>query len=161
MDAQVLHIGADDCHRVAVLRSVGYEVDECLSLPHLARALERRRGIDAVFLTESDGLSHEQAIQLARQCSAPVILFLRSNIEGPVRQVDLAVEPLTSPSSWLRDVSALLEWSRGVRARSKSASESLRLLEMRKVRQIGGGTLRADADSSVLLDFGNRRTQRS
>ena len=67
MDAHVLHIGADDCHRVAVLRSVGYQVDECLSLPQLASALERRKGVDAVFLTESDGYSHEDAISLARQ----------------------------------------------------------------------------------------------
>jgi hypothetical protein len=160
MDAHVLHIGADDCHRVAVLRSVGYQVDECLSLPQLARALEHGTGVDAVFLTESDGLAHEQAVQLARQRSAPVILFLRSNGDEPPRRVDLVVEPLTSPTKWLHDVRALLEWSRGVRAQSKTTSESLRLLEMPRARR-WRRTLDADTDSSALLDFGDWRTLRS
>jgi hypothetical protein len=159
MDAHVLHIGADDCHRVAVLRSVGYQVDECLSLPQLAGALERRRGVDAVFLTESDGYSHEDAISLARQRSAPVILFQRSNSEKSARNCDLVVEPLTSPSKWLQDVSALLEWSRGVRAQSKGVSEPLRLLEMPRVRP-WSRTLHIDAASSV-LNIGDRRTLRS
>jgi hypothetical protein len=159
MDAHVLHIGADDCHRVAVLRSVGYQVNECLSLPHFARALEPGKGVDAVFLTESDGFSNGSAIQLARQRSTPVILFLRSNEGDPARQVDLVVEALTPPSKWLRDVNALLEWSRGVRAQSKGAPEPLRLLEMRKARQ-PGRSFRAEADSSALLDFGDWRTLR-
>jgi hypothetical protein len=158
MDAHVLHIGADDCHRVAVLRSVGYLVDECLSLPQLANALERENGVDAVFLTESDGFAHEQATQLARQRSAPVILFLRSNDGGSARQVDLVVEPLTPPSKWLRDVKALLEWGRGIRAQSVAAPKPPRLLEMRGVLH-PGRSLRAD--SSVLLDFGDWRSLRS
>lgn len=159
MDAHVLHIGADDCHRVAVLRSVGYLVDECVSLPQLAATLQRGRNVDAVFLTESDSFSNEQAVFLARQCPAPVILFQRSNDENPARQFDLVVEPLTSPSTWLRDVSALLEWSRGVRAKAKMPPEPSRLLEMRRVRQLGR-TPQAEPASSVLLDFGDWRTLR-
>lgn len=160
MDAHVLHIGADDCHRVAVLRSVGYQVDECLSLPQFASALEGEKGVDAVFLTESDGLSHEQAIQLARRRSAPVVLFLRSHDGIPARQADLAVEPLTSPSKWLRDVGALVEWSRGVRAQTRPVPELPRLLEMHKFRHLGRSP-RAGADASTLLDFGDWRTLRS
>lgn len=159
MDAHVLHIGADDCHRVAVLRSVGYQVDECLSLPHLAKALERGRGVDAVFLTESDGLAHEQAVLLARQRSAPVIFFQRSNDGKSARQFDLVVEPLTSPTKWLRDVGALLEWSRGVRAQSTGAPQPPRLLEMRKAR-LPGQSLHTRAGASVLLDFADWRTMR-
>ena len=119
MEGHVLHIGVDDCHRVAVLRSVGYRVDECGSLPQLARALERTKGAVAVFMTESDGLSPEKAISLARERSAaPVILFQSSNQETNDRAFDLVIPPLTSPDRWLREVGALLDGSRGMRRNS-------------------------------------------
>lgn len=160
MDAHVLHIGADDCHRVAVLRSVGYQVDECLTLQQLASALEIRKNVDAVFVTATDGFSHEHAVSLARQHAAPVILFQNSNGEDSVRQIDLVVEPLTSPSKWLRDVRSLLEWNRGVRAQSKAPSEPVRVLEMRRVQQ-WDRRLQANAGPSGLLHFADLRTLRS
>lgn len=127
MDAHVLHIGTDDCHRVAVLRSVGYRVDECASLPQMERALERTKGADAVFVTESDGISPEQIISLARaRSAAPVILFRRSNRDTSEEAFDLVIEPLTSPARWLREVGVLVEWSRGVRARSSVIADTSR-----------------------------------
>lgn len=156
MDAHVLHIGADDCHRVAVLRSVGYRVDECLSPAQIAGFLAHPKRVEAVFLTETQGVSHGQAIYLARQRSVPVVLFQRANSADSGKQFDLVVEPLTSPSKWLRDVSALLEWRRGARARAKSNAEPPRVLEMPR----GGRwerSLGAEADFP-LLDWRSLRS---
>ena len=89
MEAHVLHIGVDDCHRVAVLRSVGYRVDECATLPQMARALKGANPTDAVFLTESNNISQEKAISLAREHSpTPLILFQSSNQEKTYKQFD-------------------------------------------------------------------------
>ncbi len=131
MAAHVLHLGVDDCHRVAVLRSVGYRVDECGSLLQLAKALERANGADAVFLTESDGISPEQAISLARERSAaPVILFCRSTYGANEDEFDLVIPPLTSPEKWLQDVGSLVEWSRMVRVQAQAITEQSRSLRM-------------------------------
>jgi len=149
MDAHVLHIGADDCHRVAVLRSVGYRVHECLSPAQIAGFLAHTKRVDAVFLTETEGISPGQAIFLARQRSAPVILFPRANSTDSAKQFDLVVEPLTSPSKWLHDVSALLEWSRGVRARAMRSAEPPRMLEKPRAGR-WDRSLRPEADFSPL-----------
>jgi hypothetical protein len=127
MAAHVLHIGMDDCHRVAVLRSVGYRVEECDSLVQLATALDRTNGADAVFLTESDSIPQEKAVSLARERSAvPVILFRRSTPGEGEQQFDLVIPPLTSPEKWLREVSILLEWSRMVRDQARPITDQAR-----------------------------------
>ena len=134
MDAHVLHIGIDDCHRVAVLRSVGYRVEECASLLQLGSALERGNGADAVFLTESDGISQEQAIMVARERSmAPVILFRRTHQETTEEAFDLVVQPLTSPTKWLQDVESLLARSRVMRGLPPVISGQSRLPRIRKM----------------------------
>lgn len=126
MAAHVLHIGMDDCHRVAVLRSVGYRVEECASLVQLATALD---GADAVFLTESDGVPVEKAVSLARQRSAvPVIMFRRTSQGESEQEFDLVIPPLTSPDKWLREVSSLLEWSRTVRDQARVIADQARAL---------------------------------
>jgi hypothetical protein len=119
----------DDCHRVAVLRSVGYRVDECASLVQLATALERANGADAVFLTESDNISSEKAISLARERStAPVVLFSRSAQGEEEYEFDLVIPPLTSPEKWLREVGSLLEWSQVVRDQARAITKQARTL---------------------------------
>ena len=119
MAAHVLHIGMDDCHRVAVLRSAGYRVDECGSLMQMATALERANGADAVFLSASNNIPVEQTIALARERSqAPVILFRRSNQSETEDGLDLVILPLTTPEKWLREVDSLLDWRRTVRAQA-------------------------------------------
>jgi hypothetical protein len=121
MAAHVLHIGMDDCHRVAVLRSAGYRVDECYSLLQLATALERTHDADAVILTESENISPEQAVALSRGCSGlPVIFFRKSNGETIEDQFDLVIHPLTAPEKWLQEVDDLLQWSRGERDPSQA-----------------------------------------
>jgi hypothetical protein len=132
MEAHVLHIGVDDCHRVAVLRSVGYRVDECATLPQLAKALERTKGADAVFMSESDGIPQEKAISLARaHTAAPLILFQNSNQEISYQQLDLVIEPLTAPGKWLQEVRNLLEWNRLFRGHSPLPES---MWSMRKTR---------------------------
>jgi hypothetical protein len=117
MAAHVLHIGMDDCHRVAVLRSAGYKVEEYYSLLQLATALERTQDADAVILTESDNIPPEMAVTLTRECSGlPVIFFRKSNGEAGEEQFDLVIQPLTAPEKWLQEVGDLLQWSGGVRA---------------------------------------------
>jgi hypothetical protein len=121
MAAHVLHIGMDDCHRVAVLRSAGYRVEECYSLLQLATALERTQDAGAVILTESDNISSEQTVALARECSAvPVIFFRKSNGGTGEEQFDLVIQPLTAPEKWLQEVGDLLRWGRGVRVNSQT-----------------------------------------
>jgi hypothetical protein len=117
----------DDCHRVAVLRSVGYRVEECSSLLQLATALDRTNGADAVFLTESDSIPPEKAVSLARERSAaPVILFRRTTKGESEQEFDLVIPPLTSPEKWLREVSSLLEWSRMVRDQARVMADQAR-----------------------------------
>ena len=129
MAAHVLHIGMDDCHRVAVLRSVGYRVDECASLLQLATALEGPKGADAVFLTESDSIPPEQAISLAREHSeAPVILFRRSTYGTSDDDFDLVIPPLTAPEKWLQEVRSLLDWSRMGRVQAQAITDQSRTL---------------------------------
>jgi hypothetical protein len=138
MAAHVLHIGTDDCHRVAVLRSVGYKVDECASLQQLATALDGARDADALILAESDDIAPEQAIQLARdRCEAPLIFFRRTGQGASEDEFDLVIPPLTSPERWVKEVGGFLERSRMLRDQTQVISEQSRLLqkETRILRQ--------------------------
>jgi hypothetical protein len=127
--AHVLHIGMDDCHRVEVLRSVGYRVDEVASLPQLAAALSKTGAPLAVVLTETEAIPPAQAVSIAREHSAaPVIFFPKSNYGVSEDEFDLVIQPLTSPEKWLQDVSRLLEWSRVVRADAKALTNQSRSL---------------------------------
>ena len=127
--AHVLHIGMDDCHRVAVLRSVGYRVDEVASLPQLAAALGKTVAPLAVVLTESEAIPPSQAVTIAREHSAaPVIFFPKSNYGVSEDEFDLVIQPLTSPEKWLQDVSRLLEWSRAVRTDAEALTDQSRSL---------------------------------
>jgi len=129
MAAHVLHIGMDDCHRVAVLRSVGYYVDECASLAQLAATLQIRRDPQALFLTDCEGIRPDEVVTLARQLTAaPVIFFPSSNYGASEDVFDLVIPPLTAPEKWLKDVNALLEWSRDVRADSLLLTDQARTL---------------------------------
>ncbi len=129
MAAHVLHIGMDDCHRVDILRSAGYKVDECASLHHFAMALEVAQQADAVILTESENIPPEQAFHLTRERStAPVIFFRSTNRAAIEDEFDLVIPPLTAPEKWLKDVNSLLEWSRTLRAQSLSIVEQSRSL---------------------------------
>lgn len=80
MACRIIHFGPDHAHRLMVLRSAGYAIDDCDSLDGLERAFEIEPGADAVAVTETDarldGQAPEQVISLVRASSrAPLILF--------------------------------------------------------------------------------------
>jgi hypothetical protein len=109
MAARVIHSGPDDCHRLMVLRSAGYAVDDCMSLGQLRAFLLAAGESDAILLSDGDGVAPEEAVALARGCSsAPVILFSGTNRAYEDAAFDLVVHTLTPPEVWLREVDALI-----------------------------------------------------
>jgi hypothetical protein len=113
MAARVIHFGRDDCHRLTVLRSAGYSVDDCDSLVQLRASLLDFGEADAVLLSDGDGLAAEDAGSVARTCSkAPVVLFSATNRNYQDSAFDLVVHSLTPPEVWLGEVDALIAKSR-------------------------------------------------
>ena len=112
--AKVIHFGADDCHRLMVLRSAGYFVDDCQSLVQLRNRLAKDDAADALLISDAEGVEPNEAIALARtHPSAPVILFRSTTLAYQEAGVDLIVHTLTPPEVWLPEVDALIERSRG------------------------------------------------
>ncbi|KAA6460994.1 hypothetical protein DYQ86_12025 [Acidobacteria bacterium AB60] len=135
MDAHVVHIGQDHCHRAEVLRNAGYRVEECATLPQLA-GWERAGTPEAIFLTESEGLSAQEAVSAARaRWAAPLILFQSTMQEANGMGFDLVIPPLTSPRKWLRQVRAVVEWSRGARAQVRATPEQGQFLRRETERK--------------------------
>jgi hypothetical protein len=108
MAARVIHFGPDDCHRLMVLQSAGYVVEDCLSLGQLRASLAGDEAC-AVLLSDGDGVAPEEALALARDCSsAPVVLFCGTNRDYEDAAFDLIVHSLTRPEVWLCEVDALI-----------------------------------------------------
>jgi hypothetical protein len=124
MVARIVHIGSDSCHRLPVLKSAGYSIDNCSSVAQLHAALQARDEADAVVLTESDGAVPEDAVSLARSSStAPLILFPSRNVHYDESDFDLVVPVLTPPEQWLDDIATLIERCRDIRMRSQCLRE--------------------------------------
>jgi hypothetical protein len=127
--ARVIHYGADDCHRLMVLRIAGYSVDECHSLVQLRDCLARGGQVDALLLSDSEGIEPNEAIALARtHSSAPVILFRSTTLAYQDTGVDLIVHTLTAPEVWLEEVDALIEKCWASRAESQGLIQEAALL---------------------------------
>ncbi len=119
--ARVIHFGADDCHRLMVLRTAGYSVDDCPSLVQLRESLAKDAATDALLMSDAEGVLPNEAIALARtKLSVPVILFRSTTLAYQETGVDLIVHPLTPPEIWLPEVEALIERSRVIRARAET-----------------------------------------
>jgi len=119
MAATVIHFGCDDCHRLMVLRTAGYSVDDCQSLVQLRDRLAQGGEADALLLSDAEGVSPSEAIAVAKsQSSAPVILFRSTTLAYEDSAVDLIVHSLTPPEIWLQEVDAIIEKSRAIRAES-------------------------------------------
>jgi hypothetical protein len=113
MAARLIHFGLDNCHRLMVLQSAGYSVDDCASLDQLCTSLAAGTGAEAVLMSDNDEPAPEDVVTVARKhSSAPVILFLSSNRTREDSAFDLVVPNLTPPEIWLRDVNALIAKSR-------------------------------------------------
>lgn len=116
MAPSVLHFGKDDCHRLSILRSAGYRIEQCSSMPQLASALCTAQ-VDAVFVTEGEPRSLDQVIPLVRAHSGvAIILFQTTNRRILEKQFDLVVHSLMTPEEWLESVRVVLERKRHLRA---------------------------------------------
>jgi hypothetical protein len=136
MAALVIHFGADDCHRISVLRQAGYCVEECFSVPRLRFTLTEFPEPDAVAIAERDEEEADEAISLVRSnCEAPIILFENRNRCSERSIYNLVVPPLTNPRDWLHDVASLIEQSRATRGASQSIHASSAVLCRQVIRQ--------------------------
>jgi hypothetical protein len=105
---RIIHFGADDCHRINVLRSAGYSVEDCRSLGAFHEALAEREPA-AVFVTEGDDGLPWEAVSLVKSFSAaPLVLFRRSHGDLAPESFDLAIESLTPPRQWLLAIGDLI-----------------------------------------------------
>ncbi len=113
MIAKVIHFGTDECHRLMVLRSAGYAVENCASLAQLCACLAAGEPADAVLMSDSDHATPREAVALVRALSdLPVVLFRNTNIAYEESAFDLVVQCLTPPEVWLDQVDALIERNR-------------------------------------------------
>ncbi len=113
MAARVIHFGLDDCHRLMVLQSAGYAVDNCGSLLQLRTCLATGAAADALLMSDAGGVQPHDAIALAKtRASLPVILFRSTNLAYEESGVDLIVPCLTPPEVWLSQVEALIQSAR-------------------------------------------------
>lgn len=134
MAARVIHFGCDDCYRIRVLRSAGFEVRESQSIADLGIDLQRDEGLDAVFMSEDLGHDLEQAAEVARRFTqAPLVLFRRSTRILDISKFDKVYSSLVPPWVWLGETAALIEQSRArrtesarLRQKSKEAREQCR-----------------------------------
>jgi len=121
MGARIVHFGSDTCHRMPVLKSAGYSINDCRSLAQLHYALQICAEADAVVMTEPDRVAPDSAISIARSSStAPLILFPGRRLEYKESDFDLVVPALTPPEQWLSDIAALIQRSQAIRAQSQS-----------------------------------------
>lgn len=113
MLAKVIHFGPDECHRLLVLRSAGYAVEDCETLLQLGSSLSAGASADAVLMSDGVGVSPREAAAVARTHSRlPLILFRSTNLAYEDAAFDLVVQSLTPPEVWLNDVDALIERAR-------------------------------------------------
>jgi hypothetical protein len=119
---RLIHFGSDDCHRVNVLRSAGYSVDDCRSLRAFQEALAAERKPDAVFITEREDDPPGEVISLTKTYSAaPLVLFRRSHGDLSDGSFDLVIESLTPPKQWLQEIDELIARCPDARAQALSA----------------------------------------
>ena len=89
MPARVIHFGPDDCHRLMVLQSAGYAVEECEYLAQMRGQLAEGAAVDAMLVSDGDGVSLREVVAVARaNSSLPVILF-RNDATWHMRRPEL------------------------------------------------------------------------
>jgi hypothetical protein len=113
MPARVIHFGPDDCHRLMVLQTAGYAVEECHDLAELRGHLTQGAVVDAMLVSDGDGVSLREVVAVARaNSSLPVILFRNASLAYEEAGADLVVHCLTAPEVWLNNVETLIEKTR-------------------------------------------------
>jgi hypothetical protein len=115
MADRILHFGDDECNRIIVLRSAGYSVEACPSLPNLDAALRNGGEPDAFVFAEERTPARYNGLTLVRSSSsAPVILFEHTLYCPDEPEYDLVISNLTPVQQWLDRIAALIEQSRAI-----------------------------------------------
>ena len=114
MAASVLHFGADPSNRVLVLRSAGYLVEDCPSIPEFRSVLKSEIDPEALFFSNSHPLARTEAANLARSLHSRMPLILFENVDDDDNQsdFDLVIRPCTPPVVWLQGVAETIERTR-------------------------------------------------
>jgi hypothetical protein len=111
MCPRIVHFGLDKFYRIAVLKNAGYTVlDGGNSISRLRATLVGVEEVDAVVISESDGVEPDEAISSTDSNSqAPLILFQSRRPHYDESEFDLVVRILTNPREWLHDIGELIE----------------------------------------------------
>jgi|HubBroStandDraft_5_1064220.scaffolds.fasta_scaffold85200_3 hypothetical protein len=114
MGPRIIHVGLDDCHRIAVLKNAGYEVVGCNTNSLLHAALVGVHEISALLISESDDAeSSDDAISLTcSNSTAPLILFQSESRRYDESEFDLVIRRLTAPREWLSEIAMVIEQRR-------------------------------------------------
>ena len=129
MAVRVIHFGIDDCYRLRVLRTAGYDVEACGNLLQLRKALASNSDADAVIVNDSKGSVPLQAISVLRSStSAPIILFPHYGRNYQTEEIDLVVRSFARPEEWLLDLANLIVHSRAIRSSSQLLRQQSELL---------------------------------
>jgi len=126
MAATLLHFGTDNCQRLLVLRSAGYQVEVCESLPEFRTSLERNADANAVLIASLLSVERRRVVTLTRENSnAGLVLF--GSYSGE-REFDLVIPPLTDPEDWLQQIADLIQRTRVLNASAIAIREKSALL---------------------------------
>jgi hypothetical protein len=152
--ATIIHLGTDDRHRIAVLKTAGYVVKNCDSFAQLHSALIAIPPADAVAISESRNELCEKAISLTRAASAvPLILFQSATSGFNESDFDLVVPVLTPPQVWIDEITRLIEESRALRLRLEALRNESAALQQQSA------LLRAE--SAIVREKSRRERERS
>jgi hypothetical protein len=122
--ARVLHFGEDGCHRLAVLRSVGFYADLCDSSAELEQRIQAGN-LDAVLFTELP-LRPPELAELHSRVAVPFVFF--GDTQANPTTFDLVIEPITSPAVWLERLRRTIDDARRLRrqcAQIRARSEAM------------------------------------
>lgn len=121
MSARIIHLGHDGCHRVSVLTSAGYRVEECHTTEKLREALEAEPQPDGVVIDQEQSSFFREALALLHNYSGiPLILFgepQRSTIAQS--EFELVIPSLAPPDAWLSELAALIAQTQVARIRRR------------------------------------------
>ena len=109
MSLKILTFGYDACHRWAVMRFVGFRVEECESVRDLRQRLISSTDVDAVIMVEDIVSIPPEAITAAKSYfNGPLVLF-ESRFPAENEHVfDVRVPNLMEPSEWLQRIQAAI-----------------------------------------------------
>ena len=114
MVTRIVHCGANECHRIQVLKHLGYLVIECESVVQLLGVMLKLPETDAVIVEENDRELPLAALSVIRSSTqARFILFKKTHwqeIPGE-SMFDLVIPDVALAESWTVKVAVLIAGS--------------------------------------------------